>query len=414
MLRFAFVPAGDMTIDDLRIAMVNFIVAKQRQEPFLVRMDDADKAVFVEGKDTECMQILEKFSLVHDQVYHQSEHQSIHQTLALRLLEEKKAFVCTCSDTAAHQCSGSCKTMTEDAYSRLKQDGTPFVIRIKTPGKAIAFSDIILGEITTAPGEIGEPVLLNTDAMPTSLFASACDDMLSNITMLIRHLHQLQNTAAEIYIKTILGYTGESTYAHIPALIQTPTLISLLKEGYLPDAIINYLVLLSNSHTSRDSFTLPDAIQWFSLEAIPSDPVPFKMEVLQKLNREHLLRMDDRTLSTLFGFADVAIGKLAKVYLETGKANTVTEVDTYIRAIFSPKSFQGEYQEMIGILKNIIWEAPMFDTFEAFEAYLVKQSTLQGDALYTPLRVLLTNQTDGPALETIYPYIKSYLLEVIS
>ena len=414
MLRFALSPTGDMTIDDLRIAIVNFIVAQKHSEPFLVRMDDTDKARNIEGKDTEFMQILEKFSLTHEQVYHQSEHQSIHQTLALRLLEEQKAFVCTCTDTDSIACSGTCTEMTEDTYSRLKAEGTPFVVRLKAPKKTISFTDIISGEHNATTEETGEPVILGSDAAPTALFASACDDMLSNITTLIRHARHIGNTPKEIHIKTALGYTGKTDYAHLSSIENAPSLKQLFEEGYIPDAIINYLILLSNPKSEQTFFTLPEAIAWFDLEQIPQTPAVFEMEVLRRLNREHLLKMDDRRLSMLFGFADAAIGKLAKVYLETEEASTVSELEAAIRPLFSPKSFDGEMGEKMNILKNIIWEAPMIDTYEAFEAYLAKESGLSGDALAAPLRKLLTNQTEGPALDALYPHIKSYLLEVIS
>ena len=414
MLRFSLSPTGDMTINDLRIAIVNFIVAQKRGEPFLVRMDDTDKTRNIEGKDTEFMQILEKFSLTHDQVYHQSEHQSIHQTLALRLLEEQKAFVCTCSDIDSNTCSGQCEAMTEDTYSRLKAEGTPFVVRLKAPKETICFNDIIFGEYNATPEETGEPVILDSDATPTTLFASACDDMLSNITTVIRHARHIGNTPKEIHIKTALGYTEKTDYAHLPSIENAPSLMQLFKEGYIPDAIINYLLLLSNPQSEQTFFTLPEAIAWFDLEQIPQTPAVFDMDLLRKLNREHLLKMDDRRLSMLFGFADVAIGKLAKIYLEADEASTVSELEAAIRPFFSPKSFDGEVGAKMSILKNIIWEAPMIETYESFEAYLVKESGLSGDALALPLRKLLTNSTEGPALDTIYPHIKSYLLEVIS
>ena len=121
MLRFAPSPTGDMHIGNLRVAILNFLVAKQRGESFLVRIEDTDKARNIEGKDTEIMQILEKFALVHDSVFHQSEHLHMHQTLAIRLLQENKAFVCVCTpddlerdrerakeDKVAYRYSGSC------------------------------------------------------------------------------------------------------------------------------------------------------------------------------------------------------------------------------------------------------------------------------------------------------------------
>ena len=97
MLRFAPSPTGDMHIGNLRVAILNYLVSQQRHEQFIVRIEDTDKARNIEGKDTEIMQILEKFALKYDSVFHQSEHLHMHQTLAIKLLEQDKAFICTCT-----------------------------------------------------------------------------------------------------------------------------------------------------------------------------------------------------------------------------------------------------------------------------------------------------------------------------
>ncbi len=92
MVRFAPSPTRDMYISDLRLAILNYIFAKQRDEKFLVRIEDTQKDKNIESMDSEIMLILEKFGIVHDFVYHQSQHRNIHQNLALKLLEEDKAF----------------------------------------------------------------------------------------------------------------------------------------------------------------------------------------------------------------------------------------------------------------------------------------------------------------------------------
>ncbi|HHH37838.1 MAG TPA: glutamate--tRNA ligase, partial [Epsilonproteobacteria bacterium] len=158
MLRFAPSPTGDMHIEQLRVALFNYIVAKQRDEQFIVRIEDRDKEQNIEGKDTEILQILEKFALPHDHVYHQSENLHMHQTLAIRLLEEGKAFVCTCTpdmlasdreqarqNRVAYHYSGRCETMKSGELERLKEEKTPFVIRLKKPVASIVYHDLIHG-----------------------------------------------------------------------------------------------------------------------------------------------------------------------------------------------------------------------------------------------------------------------------
>jgi len=432
MLRFAPSPTGEMHIDTLRVAIVNYIVAKQRQEPFLVRIDDGDKAHIIEGKDTEIMEVLEKFAIMHDQVYHQSEHLHIHQTLAIRLLEEKKAYICTCFSSKEKNdnsnlypltaCSGTCQKYSHKQQS-LKESGEPFVIRLKKPQHNITFTDLIKGTFATSPEEIGEIIILDMNGMPTPDFATACDDMLNSISLVIRKETHLFSTPKQIHIKRILGYHDPVEYAHLPTLL-TPDgkstskedkrtiLITLLKEGFIPDAIVNYLLLISNTKAPTEIFTLPEAIAWFDLATVPKSPTKLDMDKLRFINREHLKRLDDKRLSALFGFADADIGKLAKLYLE--EASTVSELEEKIKAIFSPKPFEGEYAPDMCAIQKVLIDAPMFDTFDDLKAYVQQETELEEVSLYKPLRLLLTGSQQGPELSDIYPYIRCYLLEVIS
>ncbi len=415
MLRFAPSPTGDMTLSDLRIALLNYLAAKERGEPFLVRMDDLDKTNVIEGKDTEIMQILEKFAITHDQVYHQSEHLRIYQTLALRLIEEEKAFVCTC-DPKQSSCSGSCETMETADYLRLKESGESFVIRIKQPTKSITFDDLIHGEINTPAEELNAFTILRADATPTPDFATACDDMLSDISLVIRDEKHLTHTPQQEYIKHILGYDKETVYIHLPAILDEKgeeiTLLSLLAQGFIPDAIINALIALSCENAPKEIFYLPEAVTWFSLESVTGERNTLDMERLREINREHLRSMDDKLLSTLFGFADADIGKLAKLYLD--EAATINELAARIRPILAPKHFEGECEAQMRQIQKVLIDAPMFETFEALAAYVTEQTGLSGEDLATPLRLLLTGEPSGPELASLYPYIRSYLLEVIS
>ncbi len=419
MLRFAQSPTHDMHIGDLRIAILNYLVAQQRNEGFTIRIDDTDKEDMVEGKDTEIMQILEKFALVHDSVFHQSEHLHMHQTLAIKLLEEGKAFVCTCNETQAH-CSGHCENVDRSEYAKLKESEEPFVLRIKKPMEAMVYHDLIKGEVSATPDAVGAFVILRQDASPTHDFASACDDMLSGVSYLIQEDKNQSITAKQKHIKTALGYEDETTYAHLPTLINDDDTFSikwLFEEGFLPDAIINYLLLpsipiLNNSDAPQEIFTLPEAIAWFKIKNIPNSVVKFDIEKLRFINREHLKSMDDKVLSTLFGFADADIGKLAKLYLED--ASTVKELRLAIESIFSPKNFEGKWANQMRTMETLIQDAPMFHDYATFEAYLLKETGLTGQDFFKALRLLLTGAEHGPELSDIYPLINPYILEIAS
>ncbi len=163
MLRFAPSPTGDMHIENLRVALFNYMVAKQKDVNFIVRIEDTDKERNITGKDTEIMEILEKFALPHDSVSHQSDNLHIHQTLAIRLLEEKKAFVCTCTpeqidadkekakeNKMSYHYSGRCANVGANELHALKEQKIPFVVRIKAPDAPIVIHDLIKGDIETA------------------------------------------------------------------------------------------------------------------------------------------------------------------------------------------------------------------------------------------------------------------------
>jgi len=415
MLRFAPSPTGDMNISDLRVAIFNYLVAQQKGEPFSIRIEDRDKEKNITGKDTEIMMILEKFALKHDAVFHQSEHLNLHQTLALRLLKDEKAFVCKCANEESESefpCTNNCENLRVEEYEELKKSAEKFVIRVKEPNSDISYSDLIKGELTAKPNEIGSFIILKADTTPTANFAIAADDMMSNISLVIRDEKHLLDTPKQIYIKKLLGYENDTQYAHIPTVTNDISVKELFEQGFIPDAILNYLLVLGNPNAPKEIFTLPDAIEWFDLSSISKSALEFDLEKLRLINREHLKMIDDKKLSTLFGFADADIGKLAKLYLQ--ECSTIKELEEKILPIFSPKDFSLVCGEEMKILEKIINQAPYFENYDTFLQHITTKSELEEKNLLTALRYLLTNKGNGPKLSEIYPYIKLYLLEVAS
>ena len=435
MLRFAPSPTSDMHIGNLRVAIFNYMVAKQKDVNFIVRIEDTDKERNIIGKDTEIMDIIEKFALPHDSVSHQSENLHIHQTLAIRLLEEKKAFVCTCTpeqidadreeaeqNKVTYRYSGRCSYAGAEELKKLKEDKTPFVVRIKTPEAPIVTHDLIKGDIETAPNEVDSFVILKSDGTPTYNFACACADMISGISLIIRDEEHLSNTPKQKHIKTLLGYDQETDYAHLPIILnsegkkmdmhdEASSVKWLFEQGFIPDAIANYLILLGNT-TPTEIFTMPEALEWFDLSKLSSSPVTFDINKLRLINRKHLEMMDDKRLSGLFGFADEDIGKLAKLYLE--EVSTINELESKIKPIFAPKDFEGKWSAQMHTMEDIIQNAPMINDFNEFKAHIMQESGLKGENFFKPLRLILTGAEHGPELSEIYPLIKAYLLEVAS
>lgn len=414
MLRFAPSPTGDMSISTLRVAIVNYLVAQQKQDQFLVRIEDTDSKRNIQGKDTEIMMLLEKFALKHDAVFHQTEHANLYQTLAIRLLKEKKAFICRCSEETdeSKKYSGHCETLTTEDYEQLKTSDEKFVIRVKKPTQNISYNDIIQGSITSTPDEVDAFVILDKEGIPSYNFACAADDMMSSIDLIIRDAQYLLETPKQIHIQNLLGYEESTQYAHLPNIMSKEKESSvkwLFEEGFVPDAILNYLLLLGNEHAPEEIFTLPDAIKWFNLSSLSKSALTFDLEKLRYINREHLKCIEDRELSTLFGFADPDIGKLAKLYLT--ECSTINELEAKIRPIFKAKNFEGAWEKEMKLLSKIIFEAPAFENYDEFKTDIINKS---GITSLEPLRCLLTGAKSGPELSEIYPYIKSYILEVAS
>ena len=302
--------------------------------------------------------------------------------------------------------------MSRQDYKSLKESGKPFVIRLRKPLQDTINDDVLNGKISTAPNEVDNFIIMRTDNTPTYDFACACADMLSNISFIIRTEEHLINTPKQIHIKSSLGYTQDTQYSHLPIIDEASSLKWLLEKGFIPDAILNYLILIGNSKAPKEIFTLPEAIEWFDLKSISISATKFDMTKLRFINREHLKLMDDKQLSSLFGFADIDIGRLAKLYLE--ECSTINELEAKIRPIFRPKNFDGERGGQMRIVEKLISEAPAFQTFNQLTKYITTESGIKGENLFEPLRVLLTGAENGPELSEIYPLIKSYILEVAS
>jgi len=238
--------------------------------------------------------------------------------------------------------------------------------------------------------------------------------MMADISTVISEEKYRTNHEIEVAIKSVLGYEKETAYHYLPSIIngENISVKRLLQEGFIPDAILNYL-LLDNEKPAQEIFYLPEAIDSFQLERALKSPLTFDKERLKLINREHLKRIDDKQLSTLFGFADADIGKLAKLYVEEG-CSTINELEETIRTIFNPKDFSGELGEEMKIVSELIASAPAFETFDTLKKHLLTHSELNEERLTKVLQKLLTGATSGPSLRDIYPLIKSYILEVAS
>ncbi len=431
MLRFAPSPTGDMHIGNLRVALFNYILSVQKNEDLIIRIEDTDKERNIEGKDKEIIGLLDLFGIKYRDVIYQSANLKYHRAMGLQLLHEKIAFNCFCNpdtleakreqaeaDGEVYRYDDACLSLTPEETI---DNETPFTVRLRKPNVDVSFTDTIKGEVSFSPEDIDSFIILRADKNPTYNFACAIDDMISDISMVIRDEEHLSNTPKQIAVRAALNYTKEIEYAHIPAILDennnkmgehcdASSVKWLLEEGFLPAAIINYLILLGN-RPPKEIFTLEDAIAWFDLSKISKTPAKFDMEQLRDINMKHLLAMEDVELSRYVGFADQDIGKLAKLYLE--EVSTTKELREKIGAIFADKNTPKEYAESVDKMRDTLKEAPFFEEFNEFKSHLMNESGLKGEDFLKSLRILLTGVEQGPDLALVYPLIKNYLMEIV-
>lgn len=410
MLRFVSSPTHDMNITELREALFNYIISKQRDEPLLIRIEDSDKERNIPGKEDDILATLNLFGIDYIEHHFQSNNLRYHRAMALQLLQDKKAFNCFCTDNENKSFyRGGCDNL---PHEEVIDNPNPFRIRLKKPHDAIILNDIIQGKVIFASDEIDSFIIMDTQKLPTHSFASAIDDMLSDISFVIESQEHLHNMVRQIAIQRALGYDRTIDYAYFPSLIddETTSVKYLLEEGFLPSAINNYLILAGNT-TPCDIFSVEEAIKWFDLTSLSKTQVYFDLDKLKEINREHLRALDPKELSRYVGFADDDIGRLAKLFLE--EIYTLKELRPKISAIFTTKDIPRVYKDEYEILRRLTIEAPHFDDFNAYQGYLAEYSGLSGDNLIKPLRFLLTGADHGPDMGDVYRYIKNYLKEVV-
>jgi len=431
MLRFAPSPTEDMNIESLRVALFNYIFSVQKNEGLVIRIEDTDKEKNIEGKDQEIIGLLDLFGIKYTNIMYQSDNVKHHQTMALSLLHEKIAFNCFCTTTvlAAKKEKALRDNQTyyyDDACLSLRPEETidnenPFRVRLRKPNVDVEFTDAIKGELSYSLNDLDSFIILRTDKSPTYNFACAIDDLLADISMVIRSENYLSDTPKQIAARAALNYTKEIQYVHLPIILdyagkkinkddKSSNVKWLLEEGFLPAAMINYLLSIGNT-PPQEIFSIDEALKWFDLSTISKTPAVFDIEELRVINNKHLNLLDDVELSRYVGFADADIGKLAKLYLK--EVSTTKELKVKIGAIFSEKTIAENLEKEAFEIKKIIQNAPFFKNFDGFESYIMEKSSIKREVLSKVLRLLLTGMEQGPAIADMYPFLKNYLPEVV-
>lgn len=323
--RFAPSPTGFMHVGNLRTALYAYLVAKSQGGKFILRIEDTDQERLVPGAVDVIYHTLQQVGLQHDEgpdlggeygPYIQSERKNIYLPYAEKLVEEGKAYYCFCTKErleSLHQentfggYDRHCRNLPKEEVRRLLDMGTPWVIRQKMPLEgSTTFVDSVFGEITIENKMLEDQVLIKSDGYPTYNFANVIDDHLMDITHVVRGCEYLTSTPKYNLLYEAFGWEVP-TYVHLPLIMGrnadgTTSKLSkrhgstgfadLVKEGYLPETIVNYIALLGWApKDNREIYSLQELCNAFSLDGISKSPAVFDYEKLTWMNGEYIHKM---------------------------------------------------------------------------------------------------------------------------
>ena len=313
--RIAPSPTGDPHIGTAYSALFNFALARKSKGKFILRIEDTDQTRLVPEAEDKIIESLKWLGLSWDEgPYRQSERLNFYQRAAQVLVEKGSAYRCNCSIERLEKLRGEQQAGGEvpryDGKCRDNPPKTgPFVVRLKVPKEGeTSFEDIIRGKITFQNKDIDDAVLLKSDGWPTYHLAVVVDDLDMKISHVIRAEEWLSSTPKHILLYEALG-KKPPLFAHLP-LLRNPdkskiskrknpvSLIWYREQGYLPEAILNYLSLMGWSMPDgREVFSIEDFIKNFDLKRVdPAGPV-FDLQKLDWLNGEWIRSLSDKELT---------------------------------------------------------------------------------------------------------------------
>ncbi len=323
-VRFAPSPTGFMHIGNVHTALFNYLFARKEGGQFILRIEDTDEL----RSTPEALDViyggLKWLGLEWDEgpdiggpyaPYIQSERLEIYQHYVQTLLDKGLAYRCYCTPEELEErrqimqarglpprYDGRCRTAEP-------QEGKPYCIRFKMKeiGKTI-INDLIQGEVVYENALVGDPVICKTSGFPTYHFAVVVDDYLMKITHVIRAVEHLPNTQIHLQLQEALGFPSPQ-YAHLPIILGTDrtklskrhgavSVVEYQQQGYLPEAMFNFLALLGWSPgTTEEILSREQIIERFSLEACSKSPAVFDPEKAEWINGEYIKRLDDEELA---------------------------------------------------------------------------------------------------------------------
>lgn len=348
--RFAPSPTGFMHVGNLRTALYEYLTAKHADGCFVLRIEDTDRERLVEGATDVIYDTLKLAGLIHDEgpdiggdfgPYIQSERLSLYKPYAEQLVKDGKAYYCFCTKERLEQVREKavaegkdsigydrhCRDLSAEEIQEKLNSGIPYVIRQKMAltGQS-TYHDCVYGDITIPNADLDDQVLIKADGFPTYNFANVIDDHTMGITHIVRGSEYLSSTPKYNALYEAFGWEIP-TYIHLPLIMGKSVdeegkevvsklskrhgstgFFDLVNEGYLPQAIINYIALLGWAPSdNQEIFSMDELIKAFDIHGISKSPSVFDYDKLEWMNSEYIKNM---TSEEFLGYAKPYYDKL--------------------------------------------------------------------------------------------------------
>lgn len=421
--RFAPSPTGRMHVGNLRTALYAYLVAKHDDGDFILRIEDTDQERLVEGAVDIIYRTLAATGLVHDEgpdkdkgvgPYVQSERQAsgIYLEYAKKLIEKGEAYYCFCDEARLEECKQvidgkeisiydkHCLNLSKEEVEANLAAGKPYVIRQNNPRTGTTtFNDEIYGDITVDNSELDDMILIKSDGFPTYNFANVVDDHLMGITHVVRGNEYISSSPKYNRLYEAFGWEVPK-YIHCPLITNEEhqklskrsghsSYEDLIEQGFLSDAVINYVALLGWSpDEDREIYSLEELVKAFDYHRLSKSPAVFDMTKLKWMNGEYFKAMDPEK------FYEMALPYLKE----------------YIKRDIDLKKVAAMVQTRIEIFPDIKDHVDFFDAVPDYDIEMYSHKKMKTDAA-SSLKVL---QEIIPVLEAVDDYSNDNLYSVIS
>ena len=445
--RFAPSPTGYMHVGNLRTALYTYLIARHNKGKFILRIEDTDQGRLVEGAVDVIYRTMEQCHLEHDEgpdvggpvgPYVQTERRGLYKEYAELLMERGHAYRCFCEKTASEEDTGEfdrgddpCRCMSREESDRLAAEGRPYVIRQLIPHEGTTtFHDETFGDITVENASLDDQVLLKRDGLPTYNFANVVDDHLMGITHVVRGSEYL--SSAPKYNLLYEGFGWDiPKYVHCSPVMRDahnkmskrhgdPSYEDLIAQGYLTDAVINYVTLLGWSpRGEQEIFSMDELIDIFDLAGISKSPAIFDIDKLRYFNSEYIRAMSPEDFAKAAepdirrsvknpAYDAAAIAALLQQRTEVltdipEKVDFFDELPEYDTELFVHKKSKSDKDSSKDVLQKIIpiFEAlPMWDDEHIMGAMVGLAEAMDAKVMW-PVRIAAAGKavTPGGAVE---------------